>query len=422
MTARTRRARWPWSSTATSAPSSSSRARPTSRPSPTTSPRWSRTWPSWCWPRAPTRCPSGPTELEDLKIAKKENIELGHGRALRGRPTATCSTPTSTSRTAAASTPCWSSWPAGRRELAHDVAVHIAFAKPPYLTRDEVPADAVEKERQALLDITKAEGKPEQAWPKIVEGRLNAWYKDQVLLEQGFVRDDKTSITQLLGDATSCASPRSTSARDRAAGPRRPWLASQSPPRPRRRGARPAGVGCCSSSRARPSPARASTASTARSSSGWPAQIVEVRQRPRHRRGHRGRRRQHLARDVRCRRRHGPGPGRLHGDAGHRHQRLGAPGHPRAARPAHPGADRHPDGAGGRALHPPSGHPPPGEGSGRHLRRRHRQPLLHHRHHRRAARRRDRGGRAAQGHAFGDRRHLHRRSAGPTPRPPGSTR
>ena len=73
--------------------------------------------------------------------------------------------------------------------------MHIAFAKPPYLTRDEVPADDVEKERQALLDITKAEGKPEQAWPKIVEGRLNAWYKDQVLLEQGFVRDDKKTIT-----------------------------------------------------------------------------------------------------------------------------------------------------------------------------------------------------------------------------------
>ncbi len=64
------------------------------------------------------------------------------------------------------------------------------------------PADAVEKERQALLEITKAEGKPEQAWPKIVDGRLNAWYKDQVLLEQGFVRDDKTTIAQLLGDAT----------------------------------------------------------------------------------------------------------------------------------------------------------------------------------------------------------------------------
>jgi elongation factor Ts len=90
----------------------------------------------------------------------------------------------------------------GDKELAHDIAVHIAFTKPAYLHRDEVPAADVERERQALLDITKAEGKPEQAWPKIVEGRLNAWYKDQVLLEQGFVRDDKQTITQLLGDAT----------------------------------------------------------------------------------------------------------------------------------------------------------------------------------------------------------------------------
>jgi elongation factor Ts len=90
----------------------------------------------------------------------------------------------------------------GTKELAHDIAVHVAFAKPSFLTRDEVPTADVERERQALLDITKAEGKPEQAWPKIVEGRLNAWYKDRVLLEQGFVRDDKTSITQVLGDAT----------------------------------------------------------------------------------------------------------------------------------------------------------------------------------------------------------------------------
>jgi elongation factor Ts len=90
----------------------------------------------------------------------------------------------------------------GTKELAHDLAVHIAFAKPTYLSRDEVPAEDAERERQALLDITKAEGKPEQAWPKIVDGRLKAWFKDQVLLEQGFVRDDKKTITELLGDAT----------------------------------------------------------------------------------------------------------------------------------------------------------------------------------------------------------------------------
>jgi elongation factor Ts len=90
----------------------------------------------------------------------------------------------------------------GDRALAHEIAVHIAFAKPQYLHRDEVPADDVEKERQALLEITKAEGKPEPAWPKIVEGRLNGWYKERVLLEQGYVRDEKKTIEQLLGDAT----------------------------------------------------------------------------------------------------------------------------------------------------------------------------------------------------------------------------
>jgi elongation factor Ts len=85
----------------------------------------------------------------------------------------------------------------GSNELAHDIAVHVAFAKPQYLTRDEVPAEAVEEERQTLLNITKAEGKPEAAWPKIVEGRLNGWYKERVLLEQPFVRDEKQTIAQV---------------------------------------------------------------------------------------------------------------------------------------------------------------------------------------------------------------------------------
>jgi elongation factor Ts len=85
----------------------------------------------------------------------------------------------------------------GNQELAHDVAVHVAFAKPQYLTRDEVPAAVVAEERETLLNITKAEGKPEQAWPKIVEGRLNGWYKERVLLEQPFVRDEKQTVAQL---------------------------------------------------------------------------------------------------------------------------------------------------------------------------------------------------------------------------------
>jgi elongation factor Ts len=67
----------------------------------------------------------------------------------------------------------------------HEIALHIAFAKPSALDRSEVAADEVERERVSLLEITKAEGKPEAAWDKIVNGRLDAWFGERVLLEQG---------------------------------------------------------------------------------------------------------------------------------------------------------------------------------------------------------------------------------------------
>jgi elongation factor Ts len=86
-------------------------------------------------------------------------------------------------------------------ELLHEIALHVAFAKPLYLSRDEVPAEAVEKERAALLEITKNEGKPEAAWDKIVEGRVNAWYGDQVLLEQGLF-GEKEKVASKLGGGT----------------------------------------------------------------------------------------------------------------------------------------------------------------------------------------------------------------------------
>jgi elongation factor Ts len=89
----------------------------------------------------------------------------------------------------------------GNAEIAHDIAVSAAFGKPKYLSRDEVPQSEVDEERATLEGITRAEGKPEQAIEKIVEGRLNAWYKERVLLEQPNAKDDKQSITQLLGDA-----------------------------------------------------------------------------------------------------------------------------------------------------------------------------------------------------------------------------
>src|SRR5437762_1280195 len=79
-----------------------------------------------------------------------------------------------------------------------DLAQQVAAMRPLYTTRDEVPADVVEKERRIAEQITRDEGKPEQAIGKIVDGRLNAYFKDVVLTEQAFVKDQKTAIKQVL--------------------------------------------------------------------------------------------------------------------------------------------------------------------------------------------------------------------------------
>jgi len=86
--------------------------------------------------------------------------------------------------------------------MAHDVAVHIAFARPRYLRREDVPAEVVEAERATLETITRNEGKPEQAIDKIVEGRLGGFFKDVCLLEQPYAKDDKQSVSQFIGSAS----------------------------------------------------------------------------------------------------------------------------------------------------------------------------------------------------------------------------
>ncbi|MDA8293933.1 MAG: translation elongation factor Ts [Actinomycetota bacterium] len=90
----------------------------------------------------------------------------------------------------------------GTDELAHDVATHIAFARPAYVSRDQVPDDEVAAERETVERIARNEGKPEAALPKIVEGRLNGWYRERVLLDQAYVKDEKRTIAQLLGPTT----------------------------------------------------------------------------------------------------------------------------------------------------------------------------------------------------------------------------
>ena len=81
-----------------------------------------------------------------------------------------------------------------------DIAHQVAAMRPQYVTSDEVPEDVVAKERRIAEQITREEGKPEQAIPKIVEGRLNAFFKDIVLIEQPSVRDPKKSVKQLLAE------------------------------------------------------------------------------------------------------------------------------------------------------------------------------------------------------------------------------
>ena len=93
----------------------------------------------------------------------------------------------------------------GNAEIAHEICVHVAFSKPAYLARADVPQAEVDAERVTVEEISRNEGKPEAALPKIIEGRLNGWFKERVLLEQPFVRDEKQSIEQYLGSATISA-------------------------------------------------------------------------------------------------------------------------------------------------------------------------------------------------------------------------
>jgi elongation factor Ts len=83
-------------------------------------------------------------------------------------------------------------------EVAKELAQQIAAMRAQYVTRDQVPADVVEKERRIAEEITREEGKPEQAIPKIVDGRVNAFFKDIVLTEQASVKDPKQSIKSVL--------------------------------------------------------------------------------------------------------------------------------------------------------------------------------------------------------------------------------
>ena len=139
-------------------------------------------------------------EIDRLRATLKENISVGRVRRLEAAPGQILDT--YLHRQAGRGVNAVAVvLEGGSDELAHDVAVHIAFTKPTYLSRDEVPEDEVEAERATLEKISRNEGKPDAALEKIVQGRLTGWFKERVLLDQAYVRDEKQTITALLGPA-----------------------------------------------------------------------------------------------------------------------------------------------------------------------------------------------------------------------------
>ncbi len=89
------------------------------------------------------------------------------------------------------------------RAFAKDIAMHIANLKPQYVKREDVPADVVEAEKKVQLDRALEEGKPADIAEKIVEGRMNKWYGEIVLMEQPFIKDDDKSIQQLVEETVA---------------------------------------------------------------------------------------------------------------------------------------------------------------------------------------------------------------------------
>jgi len=136
--------------------------------------------------------------IEEASVSLKEKLELGRYTLLEGGYVATYLHKSDPQLPPTVGVLVQLDKPSA--EAAKDVAHQVAAMRPQYLVRDEVPANVVEHERGIMEQITRDEGKPEQAIPKIVEGRLNAFFKDVVLTEQPFVREPKKSVKQLLAD------------------------------------------------------------------------------------------------------------------------------------------------------------------------------------------------------------------------------
>lgn len=87
--------------------------------------------------------------------------------------------------------------------LVRDLAMHIAASNPLALNPEDIPADVVEREKQVYLETVKNEGKPEKMWEKIVEGKLNKFYKESTLLDQPFVKDPDKTVRQYVTEVAA---------------------------------------------------------------------------------------------------------------------------------------------------------------------------------------------------------------------------
>jgi len=139
--------------------------------------------------------------IDDLRIAKKENIQLGVTRRIVIEEGSIVDAYLHTDQEGRGINGVVVQGKNISPEILHEIALHIAFAKPSALNREEVPNEEIEKERESALGVTKAEVKPEAAWDKIVEGRVSKWLSERVLLEQGMF-GEKETVAQKLGNGS----------------------------------------------------------------------------------------------------------------------------------------------------------------------------------------------------------------------------
>ena len=139
--------------------------------------------------------------IDDLKITLKENIAVGRVERFEA-PAGSCIDAYVHQQNGRGVNAVLVEVAGATPEIAHDVALHIASSRPSFIRSSEVPADVLDRERATLEALSRNEGKPEAALPKIVEGRLRGYLREHTLMEQKFVKDEKRTIADLVGSGS----------------------------------------------------------------------------------------------------------------------------------------------------------------------------------------------------------------------------